>query len=327
MVSGQTPRVSVCIPTVNRPRLLAEAIGSVADQTFRDFEVLIADNSGKAEYGDAIREVVAQFPALTFRVITHCPAVHVAANFNSMIEAARGELWTCLPDDDRFCPTFLARSVATLDEHSQCGFTFADHWIIRADGTIDEPASLHNSAVFARTSLPEGIYEHDRLFEVVLKQAPCFQTAVFRRTVIASFKFLANLLVLDLSLFLRLSSGATPVPGYYLADRLMEYRIHPDQISSTTRRIEFLGSQIAALESVDRVPPRYQRQFNAKLGRQYLSLALLEAEQGAHASARDHALRSLRLSPRLGTALAAALAVVAPGAIRNVRQLKARLHA
>jgi hypothetical protein len=245
----------------------------------------------------------------------------VVANFNSLIDAARGEYWTCLPDDDLFHPDFLERSMGALDRHPECDFTFADHRIIRVDGVVDEARGAANSRLYGRTSLRDGVYPHPRLFELALNQSICLQTAVFRRAMIASLRFVPGITTLDHSLFLRMGAGATPFCGYYVNERLMDYRLHATQWSSTTQRIDFLRAEIASFESVPQVPAPHLRAFNDKLGRRYLTLALLEAEQGATGAARAHALRSLGLSKNVRGALGALLAFVAPGAVTAVRRL------
>jgi glycosyltransferase involved in cell wall biosynthesis len=324
-ISSGAPRVSVCIPTIDRPHLLREALASVAAQTFPDFEVVVADNSGQPEDQRAIDRVLAEFGALPLRLVRHPSQIGPAENFNSLIDAARGEFWACLPDDDRLCPTFLARTVAALETHPTCSFAFSDHWILRADGTIDERQSQINSAHFGRTSLREGEFRSDDLFGVVLAQSPCLQATLFRRSVMESARFTADLFTVDLSLFLRL--GAAPgVGAFYIGERLMEYRVHGQQITVTTSRIELVRAAIAALETIDRVPSAHRRPFRRKLSREYLALALLEAESGATDQARRHALDSLRLSATPRTALGAALAILAPGALPLARRLAANVR-
>jgi len=51
------PQVSVIIPTRNRANLLKEAIESVLNQTFTDFELIIVDDGST----DHTAEVVAAF--------------------------------------------------------------------------------------------------------------------------------------------------------------------------------------------------------------------------------------------------------------------------
>ena len=319
-------RVSVCIPTVDRVDLLREAIASVAAQTWRDFEVVIADNSGNAEGQRRIDGVMAEFPQLRFVLKRHPERLGAVENFNSLIDTAQGELWACLTDDDRIRPNFLARSVEALDRHPECAFTFADHWIIRADGTVDEADSKRNSIKFGRSTLREGVYLHPQLFELFLKQAMCLQTGVFRRPTIASLRFLPGILAGDYSLFLRLSAGPIQFNAYYVDERLFEYRLHFAQISGTTDKKTLIRDQIAACENVPGIPARYAGELNKKLSRAYLALALMEAEEGDGATARIDIGKSLGLSLSLGNALGGLLVTTAPFAIKGLRKLRGSLN-
>ncbi|HVV49920.1 MAG TPA: glycosyltransferase family 2 protein [Polyangia bacterium] len=318
------PRVSVCIPTVDRPDLLREAIGSVARQTWKDLEVIVADNSADPRLQRQIDDVLGEFRDLAIVLKRHPARLDAIDNFNSLIDAAQGELWACLPDDDRFTPDFLELSVAALDRHPECAFTFADHAIMRANGEVDEALSRANSIKFARAALHERVYHHDELFPLVLKQAICLQTALFRRPVVAGLRFVPGIMAGDHSFFLRLSTGQTRFEAYYIPKRLFEYRIHEAQITSTTKRRDLLKAQIASYATAGTIPRRYRAAFNEKVGRCHLALALLDAEEGDLASARAYAARSLRLSPRPRTIAAAALILVAPSAISSLRDLTRR---
>ncbi len=325
--TSPAPRVSVCIPTLGRTNLLADAIASAAAQTFTDFDVVIADNSADADMQREIDGVLVRFPSLRFVVKRHAARLPVGENFNSLIDAAAGELWVLLPDDDRLCPNFLARSVAALDAHPECAFTFADHWIIGRDGARDEIATRNNSVLYSRHLLREGVYMHDALFGIVLKQSMCLQTCMFRRPAIASFRFKPGIMLADQSLFLRIGASVDPVNAYYIDERLFEYRIHGAQETSTTRRETWLRDLIALFEDIRDVPAAHARAFNGQLASYHLSLALLEAELGDRSRARADAVRALRLSPNLRGALGALLVGAAPFAVPVVRRARARAEA
>jgi glycosyltransferase involved in cell wall biosynthesis len=321
MISEGGPRVSVCIPTMNRPHQFRDALASVDSQTFRDFEIVVGDNSGNAESQRAIDRVLDEFTHLPVRLVRHEKTLEPALNFNSLIDEARGEFWVCLPDDDRLCSNFLARSVAALQTHPECSFTFADHWILLSDGTTDVARSRANSVAFGRDSLQEGVVGGDSLFGAALRQAICLQASMFRRRVLASFRFTPRMVTLDFSLQLRLGAATEPMSAYYISERLMEYRVHSDQISATTRRSELLSSTIAALESIERVPQAHAKSFHDKLSRQYLALALVEAEDGSRAAARMHAVKSVKIAGSTRTFLGAALVILAPRSIPLARRL------
>lgn len=320
------PRLSLCIPTVDRVELLREAIASAAAQTWRDFEVVIADNSANPDIQRRIDGVMAEFPQLRFVLKRHPERLEAVENFNSLIDTAGGELWACLTDDDRIRPNFLERSVEALDRHPECAFTFADHWIMRADGSIDEQASQINSIRFGRSTLREGVYLHPQLFELFLKQAMCLQTGVYRRPTIASLRFSPGILAGDYSLFLRLSAGRQQFNAYYVDERLFEYRLHFSQITGTTSKKTLIRDQIAACENVPEIPERHARALNKKLSRAYLALALIEAEEGAQIEARQDLHKSLGLDVSLTNAFGGLLLTAAPFAIKGLRKLRASLN-
>jgi hypothetical protein len=197
---------------------------------------------------------------------------------------------------------------------------------MRQDGTIDAEASRLQSIQFGRTSLRDGIYLHSELFPLVMKQSLCLQTGLYRRAVVDSLHFVPGILAGDFSFFLRLSTSATPFNGYYVDKRLFEYRIHGDQITSTTRRKEILQSKIDACMSVSQVPLKHLKEFTAELSQCHLALALLEAEEGSLKSAREHALESWQLSPTVRTALGALVTTTAPFAVAPIRALAKRLQ-
>lgn len=110
-VGPPSPRVSVVVPCYNLGRYLDEAVGSVLDQTYQDFEILILDDgSTDAE----TRRIIDDFkrPRTTvFRTKNR----GLAAARNFLLARARGELISALDADDRLHPQFLEKTVAVLD--------------------------------------------------------------------------------------------------------------------------------------------------------------------------------------------------------------------
>jgi GT2 family glycosyltransferase len=109
-VASPHARVTVVIPTHDRPALLADALASVALQQPSPLEVRIA-NDGDLPVADALAEV----PLLELAVIP-CDARLLAAARNQAAAGARGEVLAFLDDDDRWRPGHLAGLAAAFDD-------------------------------------------------------------------------------------------------------------------------------------------------------------------------------------------------------------------
>lgn len=114
------PSVSVVIPTYNRAELLPDAIRSVVDQTYRDFEIIVVDDGST----DATAEVVrrADRSVIYVRQENHGRS-HAR---NQGIVRARGHYLVFLDSDDRLLPTALHDLATFLDRHPEVGVVFGD---------------------------------------------------------------------------------------------------------------------------------------------------------------------------------------------------------
>jgi glycosyltransferase involved in cell wall biosynthesis len=107
------PRLSIGLPVFNGERYVAAALGSLLDQTFTDFELIICDNAST----DATGEICRAFAAADARVQYHRnPANRGAAyNYNRTVALARAAYFKWAAHDDVCAPTFLERCVGVLD--------------------------------------------------------------------------------------------------------------------------------------------------------------------------------------------------------------------
>lgn len=93
---GAAPRVSVVIPTCNRLPFLKEAIASVRDQTFPDWELLVVDDGstdGTVEWVEGLND-----PRIRAVALDHCG--DIAALRNEGIRRARARHVAFLDSDD-----------------------------------------------------------------------------------------------------------------------------------------------------------------------------------------------------------------------------------
>lgn len=110
----RNPKVSVLIPAYNYAHYIGEAIQSVLDQTFDDFELIVFDNQST----DDTVEIVNKFMEKDRRVklIVNQTNVGMFRNYNEALLHSHGEYIKFLNADDKFHPEILARFVKILDE-------------------------------------------------------------------------------------------------------------------------------------------------------------------------------------------------------------------
>ena len=117
------PKVSVIIPTYNCAHFLPDAIQSVLDQSFQDFELIVVDDGST----DNTEEVVRSFSDTRLTYIRQVHQERSAAR-NTGIQASGGEYVTFLDSDDRYLPGKLSLQVPVLDAHPDKGMVISG-WV------------------------------------------------------------------------------------------------------------------------------------------------------------------------------------------------------
>jgi glycosyltransferase involved in cell wall biosynthesis len=91
-------KISICIPAYKRPENLRRLLTSIAEQTFRDFEIIITDDSPD----DSVKEIVSQFSEQPIYYFKNEHSLGTPANWNRAISLAKGEWIKLMHDDDWF---------------------------------------------------------------------------------------------------------------------------------------------------------------------------------------------------------------------------------
>lgn len=107
-IPAAAPRISVVMPVYNAERLLGECLAAVAASTFRDYEVVVVDDSST----DRSREIAAAHGA---RVVPSGGRLGPGRARNKGVEHARGDIVFFIDSDVVIRPDTLARLVAAFD--------------------------------------------------------------------------------------------------------------------------------------------------------------------------------------------------------------------
>jgi len=106
-----SPRVSVCIPVYNTERFILDAVASVLEQTYQDFELVIVDNAST----DGTAALLARLGDSRIRVFHNDANIGAQGNFNRAVSLARGEYLKVLCADDVLYPACLEKQVAIFE--------------------------------------------------------------------------------------------------------------------------------------------------------------------------------------------------------------------
>lgn len=109
-----SPLVSVIIPAFNQADYLGEAIQSVLDQTYPNFEVIVVNDASP----DATHNVVNYFDDSRIRYYVHEKNQGLPTARNSGMRASVGEFIALLDADDYFHPEKLETHIALLNGNS-----------------------------------------------------------------------------------------------------------------------------------------------------------------------------------------------------------------
>jgi len=275
------PRVSVIIPTFNRAGLIREAIESVLAQTYRDFEIIVADDGST----DQTAEVVAQFGDS----VTYLPLPHrgqPAVTRNGGLRIARGEFAAFLDSDDLFFPHKLALQAAALEAHPEIGMVYSNGRFFRDDpgqptGHVQDGLPTPSGRIFADVlrgnmlAPPVVLIRHTCLDRVGLfDEQPDFRA------------------VEDFDLWLRI---AAEFPVLYVPGDVAAIRRHSQSIS---RDVAVLRSRaLKVMAKAELQYPDLMHQYRAArhegYARTHGAVAVAELKQGHLGAGLKHGLQAL----------------------------------
>jgi hypothetical protein len=225
----KTPLVSVAMVVCNVERYLAEAIESILNQTFRDFEFIIVDFGSTDASQSIIRRYQEKDERIQFHVIPHC---NLSEARNACCFRARGKYLALLDADDVALPDRLAGQVEYLESHPEIGILGG------AVELMDESGRRLGTVVKA---------ENDReLRKTVRRSSPfCASTVTMR---VDAFRALGGYrrafadAAEDYDLWQRMMERCQ---GAKLGGVVVRYRLHPDQIGARKLRQLSIGQCVA----------------------------------------------------------------------------------
>jgi glycosyltransferase involved in cell wall biosynthesis len=112
-----SPEITVLMPVYNGERYLAQAIQSILDQTFGNFEFLIIDDGST----DRTPEIIKQFSDPRIRAVNNEKNIGLIGTLNKGIGLAHGGYIARMDCDDWSVPDRLAKQRTFMEKHPDVG--------------------------------------------------------------------------------------------------------------------------------------------------------------------------------------------------------------
>lgn len=127
------PLVTIGIPTYNRgDERLKCVVDASCKQTWKNLEILVGDNASTDKTEDLMRSI--SDPRV--RYIRHEKNIGANANFNYLLQEAKGEWFLLFHDDDLIDPEFVSSCLSVVPPQHRLGFIRTGVRTINADGEI-----------------------------------------------------------------------------------------------------------------------------------------------------------------------------------------------
>lgn len=275
-----TLTVSVIIPTYNRSNYVQQAVESVLNQTYNDYEILVIDDGSTDDtkrllekYADRIKYV-------------YQTNQKVGAARNNGIRHAQGKYIAFLDSDDLWLPQKLERDVAYFEANPQVGLVYSN--VIYFS---DEGANLYTR----RMKSPSG----DVLEKIIIDNFVVTSTVVVKRECLDRVGLFNEDLDLasseDWEMWVRVASQ---YPLGYISEASTKSRIHHSKLMGNPEGME--RSILRGLEIIwtnENLLPRISHLKNRSYASLYTYIAINYYASGQMAKAREYLKEAVGIHP------------------------------
>src|SRR5690606_32610740 len=141
MTLAMNPVLTIIMPVYNASRYVAQAIEGILEQTYDDFELIIADDGST----DGSREIIERYKDQRIILSPNSSNLGKTTTVNRIFKTARGRYVTIHDADDVSEPSRFEIQLETLDRDSSmvlCGSNFS---VMNAEGKVLRASRLHLS--------------------------------------------------------------------------------------------------------------------------------------------------------------------------------------
>jgi glycosyltransferase involved in cell wall biosynthesis len=187
--NGSPPRVSIGLPVFNGENYIGEALQSLLEQSYMNFEVIISDNASSDRTEEICLSYAERDPRINY--FRNVKNIGAAGNFNLLFERAKGDYFKWAAHDDLIAPTFMEKCVEVLEKDNSVALCFTKIRPIDAEGRFLEEQDSGLQRVGSRSP-------QERFANLVLVDHPCtFIFGLIRSSLLRLTPLIANYIASD----------------------------------------------------------------------------------------------------------------------------------
>jgi len=288
-----TPLVSVFMPTYNYGQFIEQAITSVRQQSYKNFELIVSDNKST----DDTEEIVIGFAKQDSRIkyFQNDSNVGMSKNFNLAVERCnpKSEFLILLPADDWWQDNLLEELIESAHNNKDATVIYCDGIRTNADGVL-----INKYTDLCKVVPEKGL--HKDLFKMLQNNYVPIQAALLRRK---DLELLLNMSeffdptvphVNDLRLWLQLMCNGNKF--FFLDKALARVRKHPAANTSPEKLIPRLTQEVLVFEKTYPICPAKARgELVKQLANRHKRLAFLHFQAGQFSAAKTHLKKARKL--------------------------------
>lgn len=225
------PVVSVVMPAYNTEKYIQEAVSSIKNQTFRDWELLVVDDCSTDQTYEILLKLAQEDARI--RIIRNHTNCGAAMSRNIAFSQCSGKYVALLDSDDLWEPEKLEKQVICA-EKTGADIVYCSYSIIDECGRKKSPDFI--------------VPEHTDFDSMLKKSTISCSTALLKSELVAQFQFPTHMYHEDLAYWLELLKNGANAVG--VIEVLASYRIIPgsrafNKVQSAVNRwkvyTEYLG--------------------------------------------------------------------------------------
>jgi glycosyltransferase involved in cell wall biosynthesis len=211
------PLMTVLMPVYNAERFLREAMDSILQQTFADFEFLIIDDGST----DTSIDIIQSYNDPRIRLVRNEKNIGISATLNKGIELASAELIARMDADDISYPERLKKQYEYMRSHPDCGMLSTWARVI-----------THDKKFVRLERYRSNFYYYNLTFECWIYHP----TIVFTKTAVKDAGMYSMPYSEDYDLFWQI---ARRYKIANLTEPLVDYRLSPTSLNTVLKKDEY----------------------------------------------------------------------------------------